>query len=96
MDAADAYIARLIEEKRQAQDYAQAWAALAGGLQQLADGTGQGFGLPPLTPSLPLPVLQQVARQLRARLQPPEPLNGHDGTRIPVAAGAGKEATGDE
>lgn len=89
MDASDAYIEQLIREKRQARQLAQAWSVIAACMQQIVDGTGQGFGLPPLTPDLPMPTLQQVARQLGARLQPPPPANGSDGQRVAVAAGHG-------
>lgn len=87
MDSADAYITQLIQAKAQAQAHAEAWCAIAAAMQTLAEGTGDGFGLVPLTPDLPMPVLQQIARQLAGRLRPPEPSNGHDGHRVPVGAG---------
>lgn len=98
MDAADQYIAQLIQHKAQAQAYTEAWCAIAAAMQQFADNTGQGFGLVPLTPDLPFPVLQQVARQLGQRLTPPngEYANGHDGMRVPVGAGAGKDESDEE
>ncbi len=71
MDAADAYIEQLIAEKRQLQQVANLALTVASQMQQLADAAGAGFGVPPLAPSLPLSALEQIARDLGARLTPP-------------------------
>ena len=63
---------------------------IASCMQQLADGAGAGFGVPQLTPTMPLAILEQIGRDLAARVNPPEPTNGHEsGVRVPVGAGKG-------
>jgi len=67
--------------------------AIAALLQQLLHNHAVHLGLPDIGPTLPLPVLQDCARRLAVRLQPPDPapetMNG-PGTRVAVGAGAAK------
>lgn len=71
MDAADSYIEQLIDEKRQLQQFANLCFTVASQMQQLADAAGAGFGVPPLAAGLPMTTLEQIARDLGARLTPP-------------------------
>ena len=73
MDAATRnFVASLLADNERLEQLAGLGFGIASMMQTLADNTGHGFGVPALAPSLPLPVLQQIARDLAARVNPPE------------------------
>jgi len=86
------FISGLLADNERLESLAGLGFGIASMMQQLADNTGHGFGVPTLAPNLPLPVLQQIGRDLAVRLETPAPPGG-DGLRVLV--GAGKEGSDD-
>lgn len=81
------FISGLLADNERLEQLAGLGFGIASLMQQLADNTGCGFGVPTLAPNLPLPVLQQIARDLAGRVNPPESAPNGDSVRVPVGAG---------
>jgi hypothetical protein len=83
-----AFIAGLLAENERLERLVGLGFGIAACMQQLADAAGAGFGVPSLTATLPLAAVEQIARDLAARVDPPEPAPASNGQRVPVGAGA--------
>ena len=83
------FVGSLLADNERLERLAGLGFGIAALMQQLADGAGAGFGVPTLEPSTPLPVLEQIARDLAARVNPPDVAPSSNGTRVPVGAAKG-------